>query len=649
MGSFGRIAIGARGQLSYAEELDALGWGEPIPPTQRVDFLTESFNNEIGNLLSEALNPSRGISKRVRGVSNISGDVAVEQNTTGYETWYKHAFGDSVTINKCDGGVRTQVTADYSGGAGDISVGDTSAFDDGAGDWDLVAVYKDSTTGLLTTQALEYSAKAASPATFTLTGSPTAIPQGAWIMQTYGGGSAYWDSVYTHYIEAAAVLPTGMTFEVGRDVAFFVYSGCKFNTVENTFTAQEILQATFGTIGRAEYSGADLLVATTDTTTELELKNYYLDYYNASGAIGYAFADDGGVFTDETSAANDDTADDVTLLPAAVAANDAFYFGSDDVFTALEVIISTPAATPVGWTVDWEYYDGSAWTTLPFLVQELETLEEAAGTYVNTWNAPADWTATTVNAQSAYWVRANLSAATSGAGPLAQRVYTGPGIVGFGKSGTIQVGSENEITYSGTEVSITAGTAKLLTVSNWASGSTHAIDEPVAPQVTWGSDVAEPTATDPLSSFQAAVYIDGVAQEVLSATWTLNNNLFTDKYQLGDRFRAGLPEQQRTVEGSLNVEFDDMILYHKYVNGTAAFLEIRCVDDGYQIDDSAPAGFEVYGQKHCILPNIEYTGTTPQIGGPDQITHDMPFTALIDSTNDMNEIAVIFVNDRATI
>jgi hypothetical protein len=52
----------------------------------------------------------------------------------------------------------------------------------------------------------------------------------------------------------------------------------------------------------------------------------------------------------------------------------------------------------------------------------------------------------------------------------------------------------------------------------------------------------------------------------------------------------------------------------------------------------------VYRQVHFIFPNVEFTGTTPQIGGPEIIEHDMNFTALRDVDDDMNELAVIFVN-----
>lgn len=645
MGTFGRIAIGARGQLSYGEETN---WGDAVPPTQRIEFKTESFNNEIGALLSEALDPSRGISKQIQGVSNISGDVAIEQNTEGYETLYKHALGDSVTINKCDGGIRARVTSPYTSGGSTVTTDATDAdWLTPAVDTAIVAVYKDSTTGLLTVESSEVYTNISS-GVFTLSASFSVnLPVGAWIFQA-NDHATEWQNVYTHYIEAARDLPAGITWEVGRDVAFFVYSGAKVNTVENTFTAQEILQGTFSFLGKAEYAGADLLNSEAIGSTTLELTNYTAQYSD----IGYAFQDDGGSFTDFTTEANDDTTNDVDIWPAAPAQDDAFYFGSTSQFDSVGIDLTTQGVGTTTTTV-WEYWNGSAWTTLTFLSQGVDDFTEAVGYYINAFTPPSNWATTAVDSVTAYWIRARQSAATPAwtVIPLCRRLYLDMRLIGFAPAGTVQVGAENDITYTSITIDPVSETAQLNGVPATGAASlsvAHSAGEPVVPQVSWDTP-ADPPTTDPLSSFQAAVYIDGVAQEVLSATFTLNNNLYADKFQLGDRYRAGLPEQQRTVEGSINVEFDDMILYHKYINGTEAFFEIRCVDDSERIDTSAAAGREVYRQKHCIFPVIKYTGTTPQIGGPDQITHDMPFTGLRDIANDMNELGIIFVNTDSSI
>jgi len=490
MGTFGEIAIGARGQFEYSEET---AWGSPLAPTQRINFKTESMNNEIGNLLSEALDPTRGTTNRVRGVSNISGDVAIELNTEGYEVLYKHAFGDALSITACDGGVRTRITTAFTTPGTTLTVENTTNFKGApTTGYALVAVYK-GTDGLMTSTAITYSA-VAGPTSFTITDPLVNLPKGAWIFQT---AATHWAAVYTHVIEVSKTLPAGLTLEVGRDVAFFVYSGCKVNTLENTYNSQEILQGTVGFVGKAEYSGGDLSADILAAAVTFTLKNYTLN---------------------------------------------------------------------------------------------------GAGTQ----------------------------------------------IVGFPLAGgTIQIGAENGITYT----AYTPSTGVFTGVSGITIA--HKANEPIVGQIPWGTVVVPPT-TKPLSSFQAAVYVTDetgalAVQEVLSGSWTLNNNLYTDKYQLGDRFRAGLPEQQRTVEGLIHVEFDNLRLYHKFINGTSHRLEFRSVDDSETINTS---GNTVYRQFHVLFSKIEFTGTTPQIGGPEMIEHDQNFTALRDLDYNVNEVVAIFVNEQ---
>lgn len=593
MGTLGRIAIGARGQASYGEEVS---WGEPVAPTQRVGFVTESFNNEIGNLVSEEIDPTRGISKRAQGTSAITGDLAIEQNTQGYETLYKHALGDSVTMAKVDGGVRAKITVDYTSGT-TLTVDDNSVFEKTPGtDWGLTVVYKDS-NGLLATQAVVYSALDSGGNDITITDPGQALHKGAWVFQSYIGSNDFWDSVYTHYIEAARDLPIGLSWEIGRDVAFFVYSGCKVNTIENTFTAQEIFTGTFSFVGKGEYVCGELVSSVSPGATSFTLTDYTLtNSGNVSAPVQVV-----GSGLDDVSVSGTYTGTEYTTYHLKISST-----GTPDQF-------------------DWSDDDGATWTTNVAMTGAAQLLSNGVS---------VTWAATTGHTLNDEW-----------------RIQTGD-IIGFNFSGgTVQMESESDITYT----SYNAYNGIFSGVPGSGAGSiaySHAANLPVAPQKSWGTP-ADPPDLNPLTSFKAAVFINGVAQEVLSASWTLNNNLFTDKFQLGDRFIAGLPEQQRTVEGTFNTEFDDVVLYNEYLDGAHAFFEIRCIETENRIDsqanDTAPAGHWVYSQKHCLFPKIYYSGTTPQIGGPEQITHDFPFNAFVDTANQMNEMALIFVNERSSI
>lgn len=136
------------------------------------------------------------------------------------------------------------------------------------------------------------------------------------------------------------------------------------------------------------------------------------------GPIQYAYLDDGGVFADDTTDANSAAANDVPLMPAAEAVNDAFYFGMDRTFTYIKINIGTAG---VGNTIAWEYWNGSAWVALT--CTDNTSGFTAAGTNTVTFTAPTNWAATTVNGQSAYWIRARVTAANFTTQPLATQIW----------------------------------------------------------------------------------------------------------------------------------------------------------------------------------------------------------------------------------
>lgn len=468
-----RPAIGARTTVKYAEEST---WGVPeTPPDRAIEVTSESLSQAIGDLRSTALRGDRAVHKRVRGTSAADGDLAWEQNVIGFETVYKHALGRNMTLSKVDGGIRAQISADIASDSTTItcySIPDTfpsSGY--------VSIVYQDADGDLAKVEEVEYDSKTSTVFTLALD-LGTAIPKGSYLFlydDTYAG-------VYTHYIEPAIELPAGLTLEIVRDIALFLYSGAKVNVLTETYAASAMLTGTFGMMAKDEWSG---------------------DWLSANCTTGDTF---------------------ISLV------------------------------------------DNSRFPT----------------------------------------------------------------------AGTIAIGSEFDIAYTGKDAN-----NHLTGVTGIATA--HLSGEPVSLSVSMDTAVV-PDTHDPLTSFYATVYMDGVYQEVLSINWTLTNNLKADKIPMGSRFRAMLPEQNRTVEGTMHVEFDDMNLYSKYTKGTAAKIEIRGIESDQEIGSTG-----VCYQKHVIFPVTEFTGSTPQAGGPELIEHDMPFVALWDDVNDKPEVIVIFVNDQATI
>ena len=156
--------------------------------------------------------------------------------------------------------------------------------------------------------------------------------------------------------------------------------------------------------------------------------------FNASTGVGGAVADDGGVETDETTEANEDTADDMTLLPAAPAVGDAYYFGFSRTFNAVQLNISTAATAVVGYVITWEYSKGSdVWAALAGVTDGTATYTNA-GVNIIDWTIPSDWATDEVGAISGlYWVRGRVSIFVDVTTvPIGQQawiegVYVGPG------------------------------------------------------------------------------------------------------------------------------------------------------------------------------------------------------------------------------
>lgn len=105
------------------------------------------------------------------------------------------------------------------------------------------------------------------------------------------------------------------------------------------------------------------------------------------------------------------------LLGSAAATNKAVYFGSktNDTnvpggpFSSLVFDISRGAKNI---TVVWEYWNGSSWATLT--AQDNTDGFRNEGTNSIAWFIPSSWATTSVNSITGYWVRARISAVSSG-------------------------------------------------------------------------------------------------------------------------------------------------------------------------------------------------------------------------------------------
>ena len=102
------------------------------------------------------------------------------------------------------------------------------------------------------------------------------------------------------------------------------------------------------------------------------------------------------------------------LFPDTEAEDDAVYFGGAAAFGVLKFDIAT-AATYGADSLEWEYWNGSAWSSLTILWDTTNATPAASGvrSFMQdghvVFSAPTDWASTTVNGQAGFWVRARVA------------------------------------------------------------------------------------------------------------------------------------------------------------------------------------------------------------------------------------------------
>lgn len=111
----------------------------------------------------------------------------------------------------------------------------------------------------------------------------------------------------------------------------------------------------------------------------------------------------------ETTLCNDASADDMTLP---VTASDVFEFAFDN--QARHLWVNTSTVGVADWTVQWQYYNGSAYVPLTGVSDGTGGFT-VGGLQKVTWDFPAagDWPESTLYSISGYWIRAEVTSATS--------------------------------------------------------------------------------------------------------------------------------------------------------------------------------------------------------------------------------------------
>lgn len=669
-------AVGSKGQVAFKEESK---WGFPCsPPDKFVEFTSEGVASEFTNLVSASLRSDRAVHKQRTGTETAGGDVNMEFGPEGIETWLKHALGKKRTKRKDVAMVlvftgaganvyvdvsATKITSVGVTGGGNLDVNITNgqtmtnliALVDGSSKWNAYAPWGTGANGyfgLPAATAKTSAVKLYGTADFDGTGTVCKTSGGVLNLETFShvpikpstnADRAFLPiffkyGIYEHTLDAAPTLPEGMSLEIGRDVAAFNYYGCKVNSVALTLNPSEIATATFNVMSKGASTCGDPIPFGSCT-----------GWANPFLSLRYA-----------GSAANAYTEINID------GSRDMFHFEMGAAGTELEYSFPLTRGTC---THDGFYYDV---TTLKGFVEFLDhdgyfSMTRKAGYDPSflcrtTIGGLADFARTQLLATADQnW---NLTA-NPAITPLVRGNYIGTDV---GESVSIYVdittagatngtagfkGSNNNSTWS-LEQKITSGIWYSVKFNGevdsgfqvmWPESSTQTLGD------TWvftsfKDEKAGATfpVSEPFTGFQGAVTIDGVAQGIMSLNFTLTNNLFGDKFELGDRQRAALIEQRRTTEGTINTEFDNLDLYRKFVNGTSGNLVVTLTSDQYVN--------AAHGTKYSFvvrLPNIKFYGATPVIGGADIITTDFPFNALYDDVTPCPDLRITITNGQAYV
>lgn len=209
-----------------------------------------------------------------------------------------------------------------------------------------------------------------------------------------------------------------------------------------------------------------------------------------------------------------------------------------------------------------------------------------------------------------------------------------------GKSLTVQVGrtgtdgTTRAFTYAGCKVSsweFDIEANGLLMLKLGIDGASEATATGLA-SATYGTNLV------PLAYTGGAITVGGTATPVKKFNIKGENSLSNERYLISATTPAQKREQLegddlRDLTGQLDAEFNDLVAYNRFVNGTignlVATFEGGVIQNAYK--------FAVV----ITLAAVRFDGETPNIDGPGIPEQSLPFKALDDGTSD-SPISVVY-------
>jgi hypothetical protein len=155
-----------------------------------------------------------------------------------------------------------------------------------------------------------------------------------------------------------------------------------------------------------DWDAPDFIVLNQNQVTKID----HVYFLNVPLNISKFFNYDAGTlaYTDNTDAVNSSTETPFTLFDDSPVTGDYVYIGSEYPFLGLLTNLSTVGVDNGSTAIDWEYYNGSAWTDISETdVDTGASIFTVSGKF--TWSYPYGWTKNAVNSTTAYWIRGKLT------------------------------------------------------------------------------------------------------------------------------------------------------------------------------------------------------------------------------------------------
>lgn len=171
--------------------------------------------------------------------------------------------------------------------------------------------------------------------------------------------------------------------------------------------------------------------------------------------------------------------------------------------------------------------------------------------------------------------------------------------------------------------------------SGLVTGTLNVLGKSVSASGTSLGTPSSSTHTPIVHHEATAVNEGGSSATILNLTCSITNNLKSDDYNVGSRYRAALQEGKGDTTGTVTFLFENLTLYNKWLNETNSSLDVTFTQGSSSLK--------------LDFPSIYYTGQAGPVIETDQgLVVAQNFRAVYDS-GEASDVVATLINTEATI